>query len=373
MNQNKPLRLVMHVGPHKTATTYLQANFHHNAEPLLQRGWLYPAIGERVGIAHHDLSDRPDQFLRRDGSAYRDFLMVMQRADREGLNVLLSSEGFRRWRKPHFQAISALIGDRSLHVVYTLRDPLDTFYSFWAQKAGMGSAPSLPKWMERPLRNPSRTAYLNPLREISPVLSLPGVDYKVLLYDEIRKRQLDIYSYFLQIALDIHDLQPTQQPTNQRLPIELTEFIRLLSKESGFPTGKSNSRKALHIGQAMHYLFSPEEKARIVATMASSGAPARRSLTVPRQSDEFRTIEKRLLAVLRERMHPRPDSDSIFAPGTATFAYYDDEELRKVPAVQELLQSALRRTRTTYPPLAALNMGKRLLVTWRSLRKRVRF
>ncbi|HVK90536.1 MAG TPA: hypothetical protein VM468_03860 [Mycoplana sp.] len=373
MNQDKPLRLVMHIGPHKTATTYMQANFHKNADQLLERGWLYPAIGERVGIAHHDLSDHADQFVRREGSAYRDFLTVMRRADREGLNVLLSSEGFRSWRKRHFKAISEIIGGRSLHLVYTLRDPLDTIYSFWAQKASMGSAPSLPKWMERPLLNPSRATLMNPLREITPVLSLPGVDYKVLLFEEIRRRKLDIYSYFLQTALDIHDLKPTRPPTNERLPIELTEFIRLLSKESGFPTGKSNSRKALHIGQVMRYLFSPEEKARIVETMVSHGAPARRSLALPRQSASFRTVEKRLLSMLREHMHPRPDGDRIFTDGTATFTYYDDDELRKIPAVQDLLQSALRKTRKTYPPLAALNMGKRLLVKWRSIRKRVRF
>lgn len=373
MTRDKPLRLVMHIGPHKTATTYMQANFHHNADRLLERGWLYPAIGERVGIAHHDLSDHEDQFLKRKGKAYADFVKVLQKADREGLNILLSSEGFRRWKKEHFQAVAEIIGHRSLHLVYTLRDPLDTIYSLWAQKASMGSAPSLPKWMEKPLRSPLHATYMNPLKEIQPVLSMPGVDYKILHYEEIRKQKLDIYTYFLETALDIHDLHATRPPANERLPIEMTEFIRLLSTESGFPTGKSNSRKALHIGQVMRYLFTPEEKTRIVETIAGTGASARRMLALPRQSKNFLIVEKRLLTALREHMYPRPAGDWIFARHAAEFAYYDDEELRKIPAVQELLQSALKKTRKTYPPLAAMNIGKRILVKFRKIRKRVRF
>lgn len=373
MKHDRPLRLVMHIGPHKTATTYMQANFHDNAEALLKRGWLYPAIGERVGIAHHDLSDHETQFVKREGPAYADFMKVLQRADREGLDILLSSEGFRRWKKEHFQAIGDIIGKRRLTVVYTLRDPLDTIYSFWAQKASMGSAPSLPKWMEKPLRSPLRATFMNPLREIRPVATLPGVDYKVLLYEGIRRDKLDIYSYFLQTALGIHDMQATKPSTNERLPIELTEFIRLLAKESSFPTGKANSRRAVHIGVVMRFLFTSEEKARIIETMSTAGAPARRTLSLPRKSRNFRTVERRLMTVLGERMHPRPSSKSLFGSGTATFTYYDDEALRAIPEVQAILQASLKKTKKNYPPLAALNMGKRLLVRWRKIRKRVRF
>lgn len=373
MKQGKSLRLVMHIGPHKTATTYLQANFHANAEPLLERGWLYPAIGERVGTAHHDLADHEEQFLQRDGDAYRDFLKTLQKADDTGLDVLLSSEGFRRWKAKHFRAITEIIGKRSLHVVYTLRDPLDSIYSMWAQKASMGPEPSLPEWTERLLRNPLRSNYMNPLIEIRPVLSLPGVGYTVLLYDEIRRQNLDIYSYFLQAALGIDDLTATIPSANERLPIELTEFIRLLAKKSRLPTGRANSRKAVHIGQAVKFLFSLQEKQRIVDTIRDAGTGARRTMTVPRQSESFRTVERRLLRVLREHMHPHPEGNRIFLRRPAEWTYYDEEELLKIPEVQELMRSALAKTRSTYPPLAALNLGKRVLVNWRKLKKKIAF
>lgn len=372
MKQESPPRLVMHIGPHKTATTYMQANFHHNAEKLLERGWLYPAIGERVGIAHHDLSDQESQFVNRKGKAYEDFVKVIGTADRKGLDVLLSSEGFRTWKKESFQAIQEIIGARRLHLVYVLRDPLDTIYSFWAQKASMGSAPSLPTWMDRPLRNPSRATYMNPLREIRPVLDLPGIDYTVLLYEEIRRRKLDIYAYFLQTVLDIHDITATQPSANERLPIELTEFIRLLKQDSGYPTGRTNSRRALHIGQVMRFLFTAEEKDKIVETIATCGASARRTLTLSRETRYFRGFEKRLLTTLGERMHPLPEGESIFVQTPAVFTYYDEDELRRIPAVQDLLKSAIRKTKGNYPPLAAMNMGKRLLVKWRKIKKRVR-
>ena len=58
---------VLHVGPHKTATTWMQTNLHFNAAALEKAGWLYPQVGERVVIAHHDLSDHPAEILD-DGS-----------------------------------------------------------------------------------------------------------------------------------------------------------------------------------------------------------------------------------------------------------------------------------------------------------------
>jgi hypothetical protein len=36
--------LVVHIGPRKTATTYLQRNFYLRRAELLAKGWLYPVL-----------------------------------------------------------------------------------------------------------------------------------------------------------------------------------------------------------------------------------------------------------------------------------------------------------------------------------------
>ena len=369
MSSPKPLRLVMHIGPHKTATTYMQSNFKHHADALRQRGWLYPAIGERVGSAHHDLSDQGSQFVHRKGPRYDDFRRVIDKADAEGLNVLLSSEGFRKWKPAHFQAVQEVIGERKLHLVYALRDPLDMFYSFWAQKVKTGMVLSLPERMEKHFPDPMHSHLLNPLVEIEPLVKKTSADLTILLYDEMRRRKLDIYTVFMETVLGIGDLPPAERPSsNERLPIEMTEFIRLLSVENeGF-----GGRGRLHMGDAVRYFFSPEEKAEILRVMELAAPRARRVEEISRESPEFLAVESRLVERLGTYMYPLPDDGRLFSRDPARWVHYDQAELRAVPEVAAVLTKARRKTRSSSPAIVIANLTKRLIIQGRAIRKRFR-
>ncbi|MCF3643365.1 sulfotransferase domain-containing protein, partial [Rhizobium sp. TRM95111] len=328
------LRVVMHIGPHKTGTTYMQANFWHHAKALQERGWLYPAIGERVGIAHHDLADNGHHFLKQEGHAYDDLKRVIEQADERKLNVLLSSEGFRRWKPQHFKAIRRMIGNRSLEIVYTLRDPYDMFYSFWAQKVKNGATFSLPEHMRQHFTDPFASHLLNPLIEIEPVLKLKGARYTVLLYDRLRREKRDICQFFLEKILGVGDLVPVQDAAaNERLPLEMTEFLRLLSKDSGHPRGRVQARRGLHIGDVLRFLFTAREKKRIAETIRRQGVAARHVKTLSRSTPEFIALEKRLRRRLRGVMRPPPRGRRLFSQEPATWAYYEEQELRQVPDV----------------------------------------
>lgn len=366
MSSGKPRRLVMHIGPHKTATTYMQSNFKHHADGLRQRGWLYPAIGERVGSAHHDLSDQGSQFVRRAGPRYEDFRRVIAKADAEELDVLLSSEGFRKWKPAHFQAIQDVIGARKLHLVYALRDPLDMFYSFWAQKVKTGMVLSLPERMEKHFPDPMRSHLLNPLVEIEPLVRNTTADLTILLYDELRRRKLDIYSVFMEEVLGIRDLPPAERPSsNERLPIEMTEFIRLLSVENEAFGGRGR----LHMGDAIRYLFSAEEKAEVLRVMAVAAPTARRIEEIPRENRDFVAVENRLVEKLGSRMYPPPEDGRLFSREPARWVHYDQAELRKVPDVAAFLEKARRKTRSNNPAVIAANLTKSLIIRGRAIRK----
>lgn len=365
------LRLVVHIGPHKTGTTYLQSNFARQAEELKRRGWLYPRIGERVSTAHHDFSDSRRQFLAGEGRTVDDFRRMIAKADEQGLNLLLSSEGFQKWRANHFDAIRKLAGGRSLHLVYVLRDPLDKFYSMWAQLVKSGLTESLPERMAGHFDDPDGSKLLNPLVEIQPVFGAANVDYTVLLYDELRRREQDLYVFFLQEILGLGDLTPPVPTANERLPIEMTEFIRLLSIESGYHRGREQ-RDALNIGNVMRFVFTEADKARIVETMQRHGAPAKHALEISRTTPEYLALQERLVRLLGAHMRP-PPGPQLFSHETVRWTHYDAAELRAIPQVRAVLAKAVHKARPGSPRLVLANFVKRLLLRWRVLRKQLWF
>lgn len=331
----------MHIGPHKTATTYLQNNFYRSRAKLLERGWLYPLTGERVRIAHHDVSDYPDKILNGTSKFNAELERIGARAKRDGLNILLSSEGFRRWKPKHFHKIKSLLQMDELHIVYTIRDPLSTFHSFWAQQVKNGSTASLPEYYLQHFRDPLHSILINPVHEIEPLLGQPGIKVTVLLFDEIRRRNLDIFSTFTEQALQFNDIAPiSAEGRNERLPIEMTEFIRAIN-----PLAKLQSAKGkISIGAAVNMFLYPWEKKAVLAAMRHKAVEAQRTLMVRRDEPELKEIEQRIIDRLAPHLWPKPASERIFPADPEQWLHYDADALRQNPAVRQLMDKALKKT-----------------------------
>ena len=50
------MRLVIHAGPHKTGTSYIQQRLTDNRDFLRQSGWIYPSIGTMGTEGQHVIS-----------------------------------------------------------------------------------------------------------------------------------------------------------------------------------------------------------------------------------------------------------------------------------------------------------------------------
>lgn len=135
-------RVFLHIGAHKTGTTYLQNLFHLNRQRLERAGVFYPDIGPNT--AHHalarawiDLPDIPDTFY---GTAGVDGLwdqLIEQYAGAEG-TLLLSAENFSRARP---QVINwadlarRLAPFEEVRIVYTMRTQVELVQALWLQLA----------------------------------------------------------------------------------------------------------------------------------------------------------------------------------------------------------------------------------------------
>lgn len=123
--------VIVHIGPHKTGTSALQAAFHRNADSLAERGLLYRPMGKEWNN-HHVLAV---QFRREGGDATAGRAFVddlFDEADRRNLCVLISSEMLCEPQIDTDEFISAM-QPAAVRTVGYLRNPCDLMVSAYNQ------------------------------------------------------------------------------------------------------------------------------------------------------------------------------------------------------------------------------------------------
>jgi hypothetical protein len=343
----------------------LQTNFHHNVTALESAGWLYPLTGERVRVAHHDLSDNPREIDKPDSRKVQELIRIGKRAKARNLNILLSSEGFRHWTPRQIRLLQNHLQQSDLHIVYGLRDPVSLLYSFWAQQVKTGTTLSFPQFVRRQRKRPGRVRLLDPRREIARFARMRKARLSLLAYDQIRKGERDIFDVFAQDLLGVTSLQTVDSASvNEREPLELTEFMRLVLKRID-GKGKKSSVK---IGQLFKYMLGAEMKQKIISTVAAVPS-ARRTLVIDRESPKLRRLEEQLLRRYRARIHPSPADEGLFLRGKAEFTYYDEAELLKSPEVSRLVDKIAWKFRPRGLHVLTAAMTRFWLIVWRRILK----
>ena len=360
--------LVLHVGPHKTATTWLQHNFYHNIKALEQAGWYYPQTGVRVRVAHHDLSDNPAQIFDRDSTTVRELKKIAAKAAENNLNILLSSEGFRNWKPDHLTQLQAIMAPHELHIVYCVRDPVSMLYSFWAQQVRTGTQLSFPEFSDKQFARPTRSKILNPLTEIKALQAVEGAKLTILLYDEIRRQKRDIFDVFVKDILNIAPLPHSEDArANEREPIEMTEFMRLVL----IRIGSWKEDADVNIGRVFHYMLPRSKEEKIVGSV-SAVEGAKRIAVIDREQLIFDKVELKLLKKYRSFMVPQPQGNRLFLDGPEECPYYDGALLEADPAVSRLLDNVANTFRPGGLHIWVMNWSRFWLSLYRRIMKVLR-
>lgn len=320
-------RLVIHTGPHKTASTYLQANFHVCRRALRRAGWLY-AIPTGAEPAHHALAQaKADQDATIIGRLWR-------RARRRDLSLLLSSEAFSAWPAGRFAALRQSLGVIEIELVHVLRDPLDRLVSYWAEEVKQGRCDSLPERLARELAVPQRSPLLNPLPGLRRWAREPGLRLHLVPYDALIGRGADLFAHVTDKVLGVGGLTGAAPPSNRRLPLELTEFLRLMT----LSTGQSGPGLRL----AFMAATTPHERTRIVDLVAREAASAKRQLHLPDLPPFVHHIDARLRNEFGGCLTDDPGS-ALFSRRTRRIDYYADAGLWKSEALRNTAQGYLER------------------------------
>ncbi len=326
--------LVLHIGPHKTATTYIQHNLFLARELLAEDGWVYPAVGMQELRAHHDLAHNPKQYMAPGGQYYEELARLPDLVEEEGKGIVFSAEGFCRWKPDQFTRLGEIVKDDDMHLVYVIRDPLSVFYSYWTEEVKQGYSTSLPVRFSEIFNNPFRSRLLNSSVDLAPLMQAKNIKVHVIMYERIHQLELDIFEILLSSVMGVVNIDAKELArANESYPIELTEFLRLLTLR------KANGQR--HIGSSLRHAFikcsTAKERDEIVEAINTFSSTAKRAIKIPRDTGIMRMLERRVRDQLPRDVTPILDEQSIFLKEPAVWDYYDEFALHNQPIVAAML------------------------------------
>jgi hypothetical protein len=358
--------LVIHIGPRKTATTYLQSNFYRNRKELLEKGWLYPVVSQSGQNAHHGVVSSRDDVLAGKGAMFKRLKRAATQAANANVNMLISSEGFRKWKAKDFAKLGKVLDQDDVLIVYTLRDPLALLVSVWGETVKNGRGAPLSRYAERHLADPLNSDVLNAMIELQPILDHPRLRLAVLNFEAIRRGSEDIYTAFGKHILGLNGLAPTREkPANFSFPIEVSDYLRHLAKITDYDPKKSE----MLFSRLFLACHSTADIEKITMAVREAGQDARQIVHLDRDAEWYGSLEADLIARLGPRLHPMPVDGKIFPRGATEIVSHDMEALAQHPEIAKLLGESVNKMKAGRLPWTK----SRIMRTWRYIQRTLGF
>lgn len=284
------MRFVVHLGPHKTGTSYMQERLFRGRDELAKRGWDYPDFATYGMAAQHDIAHNPAEFLEPDGTYAKDFRDLIQQCRDAGRNLLLSAEGFRTWDAARMSKLADVVGAEKVELVYAFRCPFSVFYSYWAEEVKQGFSGSLSFRFAQNFVDPEKSQVLNPFFDLGRFEGNDRFEINVIYFDAARKRGLDVCDLLTNEILDCGVLPPLDQSSvNESYPIEFTEFLRLVTFRHTRTKRFTDSRFRL----AFINSTTPQERVEIADIVSSKAGESFRAFQLPRDNPFYRSLKER--------------------------------------------------------------------------------
>jgi len=240
------VELVLHIGPHKTGSTYIQKTLVAESERLMQDyAIVYPTAGRGVLFGHHGLY----QMI----ATKKDLTEISEKLKLEysrAEKVILSSESFSLMTKSQITTLIDLFAPSSIKVIFFYRNWTQLLYSSWQELIKHGKTLLFQEFCLRNLLEPHKSRLLNFGKVIDDFAAVVGMkNIAALSYNTIEGEAGDIFDSLLHVVCPTFEsLREKRNPrrVNPRADSHLIEAIRVLnsiSKQQGRDAG-SSVRKA---------------------------------------------------------------------------------------------------------------------------------
>jgi hypothetical protein len=193
-------KYIIHLGPSKTGTKYLQSTLFLSRESLLADGINYPDIW--WSLPNHMTHD-PLLRLLRDGryAEVRDSFSKLNSGTSS--IIVLSCEGFSDLTPEQFAVLRDAIGNNPIEVVYYCRRWTERIPSDWKQSVQMGMFSTLPEFYAEYIHHAFYSGSVNYSLVWAHIVSIFGrKSLKLVSYSDLRDQRIDIFRHFAKSFLN---------------------------------------------------------------------------------------------------------------------------------------------------------------------------
>jgi hypothetical protein len=230
---------VIHAGPHKTGTTYLQRCLDFNAARLRGRGIAVP-----VAWNHSPENPSHDGLIQRlDAAGFPELEATFKqwRAARVK-TVVISSEDIATLPADSLAMLRSLVGSDPCVVVYYVRRWSELVASGWQEAVKQGASLPLLEYVLHRYASPEASTEINIEPVVERLIAAFGREaIRLVSYNQVLESGLDLFTHFGRNFLGMPNLQPIAEGrVNASLPPAEVELIRELNhidRAAGRPQG----------------------------------------------------------------------------------------------------------------------------------------
>jgi len=223
-------RVIFHIGPHKTGSTYLQKKLLEHSDALLEEGIYYPDNHWRSLYGHHYLVDRGmiNEFRR----SVEDIVNAYGKAK----TLVVSTENFDRLKEESIQKLQEQVAQFGMEakIVFYLRRAEAVLFSFWQENVKSGRDGTLTRFLLQHLSRPFDSDIVNPARVLDRWTKVFGINNVVVFdYDRHIQERKNLFLSFTETVLQIDSEksfgETSNELVNKSLSIEETEVLRAVN------------------------------------------------------------------------------------------------------------------------------------------------
>ncbi len=223
-------KYVIHIGPPKTASSYLQSMLYRCREALLANGIVYPDNWwTRPGEHTHD----PIVRLLREGR-HAEINATLSQINSTGCRtVVLSCEDFDDLTPQQFEELRDAIGNNPIDIVYYCRRWCERIPSAWKQAVSTGLFPTFPEYYLASIRHAQFSGAINSSLVWANIARIFGRgSLKLVSYNNLRDQNIDLFQHFAEQFLawqGISDVRKELLVINPSPTTIDTEIVRALN------------------------------------------------------------------------------------------------------------------------------------------------
>lgn len=310
-------RAIVHVGPHKTGSTYLQTCLRYHREALLARGFVVPEAWEHA-------ADNPShtgvlRALDSEAKLARARAVLERDLAPLGHTLLISAEELSTPRADRLPRLAALLHGLRVTIVFYVRRWSDLLPSGWQETVKQGQDFSFPDFYVAHVRNPRASQIFNLDLRLQPLAERFGREnLRLVCYTVLREQGADLFQHFAASFLDWED--PPVPPGNREMNASRSEasieLLRMLNQMEFAHSGRRSAALRDRFDRAAAELnlarILDALEAHMVSTLCSDGFP------------DVHALHERLYAEYRDNIVPPALPRLFFAPARREVLHVKD-------------------------------------------------